>query len=62
LKQRQFELAMATFAKGFQRQRGGDVVCLRAGTYPSQSSTTYSQIMKQQWRGGQSDHHPGLPW
>jgi hypothetical protein len=31
--------------KAFNSSAAGDVVCLRAGTYPSQSTTTYSQIM-----------------
>lgn len=34
-----------TLQTGFNGSVAGDVVCLRAGTYPSQSTTTYSQVM-----------------
>ncbi|HEV2494752.1 MAG TPA: choice-of-anchor D domain-containing protein [Terriglobia bacterium] len=34
-----------TLQKAFNSSVAGDVICLRAGTYPSQSTTTYSQIM-----------------
>jgi len=38
--------------KAFNSSAAGDVVCLRAGTYPSQSSTTYSQIMNNSGAAG----------
>ncbi len=38
--------------KAFNSSAAGDVVCLRAGTYPSQSATTYSQIMNNSGAAG----------
>ena len=34
-----------TLQKAFNSSLAGDVVCLEGGTYPTQSTTTYSQIM-----------------
>ncbi len=36
----------------FNGSVAGDVVCLRAGTYPSQSNTTYSQVMNKSGTAG----------
>jgi parallel beta-helix repeat protein len=38
--------------KAFNGSTAGDVVCLRGGTYPSQSGTTYSQIMNNSGASG----------
>jgi parallel beta-helix repeat protein len=38
--------------KAFNSSAAGDVVCLRGGTYPSQSGTTYSQIMNNSGASG----------
>ena len=41
-----------TLQKAFNSSVAGDVICLRAGTYPSQSTTTYSQIMNNSGAAG----------
>jgi|GEM_PF-885360 len=41
-----------TLQKAFNSSVAGDVICLRAGTYASQSTTTYSQIMNNSGAAG----------